>query len=194
QLHIVDLATEKEVATFPLERAWSGLAWMPNGKRVLISGGQNNDAADIYSFQRWDDGSWTRKTLQLTGAVKAKTAISSIVVSPDGGVIYAINDLDGFLYMLDAGGHSVAKLSLGDRPFSAKLSRDGKLLYVSNIATAEVVVVDVSHPSDPSLTDRIPVEPHPNDLAVTADGRLFVSCGNTNHVVVIDLKTKKAME
>src|SRR5919106_112760 len=26
-LHIVDLASEKEIATFPLERAWSGLAF-----------------------------------------------------------------------------------------------------------------------------------------------------------------------
>src|SRR5262245_10606364 len=53
QLHLVDLATEKEVATFPLERSWSGLAWSPNGRRILVSGGQDNAAADIYSFQRW---------------------------------------------------------------------------------------------------------------------------------------------
>src|SRR5262249_24621655 len=137
---------------------------------------------------------WTRKVLHLTGAVKAKTAISSIVISPDGGLIYAVNDLDGSLYVIDAGGHSVAKLDLRNHPFAAKLARDGKTLYVANIAAAEVVVVDVSHPSDPSITDRIPVEPHPNDLALTADGRLFVSCGNTNHVVVIDLKTKKQSE
>src|SRR5262245_58927062 len=48
QFHLVDLATEKEIATFPLDRAWSGLVWSPNGKRVLISAGQGNAAADIY--------------------------------------------------------------------------------------------------------------------------------------------------
>jgi len=69
QLHLVDLATEKEVATFPLERSWSGLAWSPNGRRILVSGGQDNAAAHIYSFQRWDDGSWTqRQSVQLGGA------------------------------------------------------------------------------------------------------------------------------
>ena len=31
QFHIVDLTTEKEIATFPLDRTWSGLAWSPNG-------------------------------------------------------------------------------------------------------------------------------------------------------------------
>src|SRR5258707_10681222 len=135
QLHLVDLGTEKEVATFPLERSWSGLAWTPNGNRILVSGGQENAAADIYTFQRWDDGSFAQsQSLQLQGAEKAKTAISSILVSPDGSAIYAVNDLDGNLYTLDGhSGRTVSRVSLGDHPFAARLSRDAKRLYVSNI-------------------------------------------------------------
>ena len=34
-LHIVDLATEKEIARFALERAWSGLAFAPDGRRIF---------------------------------------------------------------------------------------------------------------------------------------------------------------
>jgi DNA-binding beta-propeller fold protein YncE len=196
QLHLVDLATEKETATFPLDKSWSGLAWSPNGRRILVSGGQDNVAADIYTFQRWDDGSWTqRQSLQLEGAEKTKTAISSIVASPDGASVYALNDLDGQLYTIDgATGKTVSRLSLGDHPFAAKLSHDGKQLYVSNIGAAEVVAVDVSNRKEPKLTGRLPVEPHPNDLVLTADNRLFVSCGNTNHVLALDLKTKERME
>ncbi len=196
QLHLVDLATETEIATFPLDRSWSGLAWSPNGKRILVSGGQDNVAADIYTFQRWDDGSWTqRQSLQLEGAEKAKTAISSIVASPDGESVYALNDLDGQLYTIDgATGKTVSRLSLGDHPFAAKLSRDGKQLYVANIGAAEIVAVDVSNRKEPKLTDRLPVEPHPNDLVLTPDNRLFVSCGNTNHVLVLDLKAKERLE
>jgi YVTN family beta-propeller protein len=196
QLHVVDLATEKEVATFPLERSWSGLAWTPSGKRILVSGGQDNAAADIYTFQRWDDGSVTqRQSVQLQGAEKSRTAISSIVISPDASAIYAVNDLDGNLYILNGSdGQTVARLNLGDHPFAARLSRDAKRLYVANIGGAEVVSVDVSNRAEPKLIDRIPVEPHPNDLVLTADDRLFVSCGNTNHVVAIDLKTKEKLE
>jgi DNA-binding beta-propeller fold protein YncE len=196
QFHVVDLDTEKEIATFPLERAWSGLAWSPNGRRVLISGGQDNPAADIYTFQRWDDGTWSqRQTVQLQGAEKAKTAVSSIAVAPDGSTVYAINDSDGQLYTVDgASGRTLGKVSLGSHPFAAKIARDGKTLYVSNIGGAEVVAVDVSKPAEPQVTDRFPVEPHPNDLVLTADGRLFVSCGNMNHVLAIDLKTKARME
>jgi dipeptidyl aminopeptidase/acylaminoacyl peptidase len=50
QLHFVDLASEKEIATFPLERAWSGLAWSPNGNRLLVSGGAGNPVADLLHF------------------------------------------------------------------------------------------------------------------------------------------------
>jgi YVTN family beta-propeller protein len=196
QLHLVDLTAEKEIATFPLERSWSGLAWSPNGRRLLVSGGQDNAVADIYTFQRWDDGSWTqRQALQLEGAEKAKTAISSIVVSPDGASVYAVNDLDGHLYTIDgATGKTVSRLNLGDHPFAARLSRDGKQLYATNIGSAEVVAVDIGNPMEPRLTDRLTVEPHPNDLVLTGDDRLFVSCGNTNHVLVLDLKAKERME
>ena len=40
--HIVDLASEKEIATFPLEQSWSGLAFSADGKRVFVSGGAGN--------------------------------------------------------------------------------------------------------------------------------------------------------
>jgi DNA-binding beta-propeller fold protein YncE len=196
QLHLVDLATEKEIATFPLERAWSGLAWSPNSSRVLVSAGAANPAADIYTFQRWDDGKWTqRQSVQLEGVDKAKSAVSSVVMSPDGTSVYAINDSDGNLYTLDgASGRTISKLALGDHPFAGRLSNDGKTLYVSLLGAAEVVSVDVTRPTSAHIIDHIAVEPHPNDLVITGDGRLFVSCGNTNHVVAVDLATKKVME
>ena len=196
QLHVVDLTTEKEIATFPLDRSWSGLAWMPNGKRIFVSGGQDNAAADIYTFQRWDDGTWTqRQSLNLAGAEKAKTAVSSLVTSADGSALYAVNDLDGHLYSIDtANGRTQSRVNLGDHPFSAVLASGTHRLYVSNIGAAEVVSVDVTNPKDPKVADRLTTEPHPNDLVLTPDNRLFVSCGNTNHVLVFDLKTKERME
>jgi YVTN family beta-propeller protein len=203
QFHVVDLDTEKEIATFPLDRAWSGLAWSPNGKRVLISAGQGNEVGDIYSFQRWDDETWTQsRTVQLEGGEKAdksdaarKSVVSSIAIAPDGKFVYAINDTDGNLYAIDgANGRTISKLALGDHPFSGKLTRDGKSLYVSILGEAAVAKVDVSNPAAPTVVSRFAVEPHPNDLAITADDRIFVSCGNTNHVLAIDLKTGAKME
>jgi YVTN family beta-propeller protein len=205
QLHVVDLGTEKEIATFPLDRTWAGLAWSPNNKRILISAGQGNTAGEILTFQRWDDGNWTQaRAVQLEGAPRPdkagknagpKSAVSSLAISPDAKIVYAINDTDGNLYTVDgASGKTISKLNLGDHPFAGKLSRDGKSLYVSLMGEAAVVKVDVTNPAAPVIAGRMDVEDHPNDLAITPDDRMFVSCGNTNHVIAIDLKTGTKME
>src|SRR5262245_40390526 len=196
-LHIIDLATEKEIATFPLEQAWSGLAFAPDGKRIFVSGGPGNALNDIQYFDRWDKEGWTaaRAGVSLHGAVKDKTAVSSITISPDGKLLYALNNSDDQLYVIEThGGRAVSKLKVGDHPMASQLSKDGKTLYVANLGEASVAIVDLSNPSQPSVSGTLGTDPHPNDLVLTADGRLFVSCGNTNNVIAFDLKTRQRLE
>ena len=185
-LHIVDLATEKEIVTFPLEQSWSGLAFTPDGKRIFVSSGAGYPISDIQYFDRWDQDGWkeARTGFNLYGAVKGNTAVSSLNVSADGKFLYALNNSDDHLYILEIyGGRAVARLNVGDHPLSAKLSKDGKTLYVANLGSASVAVVDVSDPNRPNITATLATDPHPNDLALTEDNRLFVSCGHTNNVI-----------
>jgi YVTN family beta-propeller protein len=196
-LHIVDLAAEKEIATFPMEQSWSGLAFSPDGKRVFVSSGAGYPQSDIQYFDRWDKDGWkeARTGFNLRGAVKAQTAVSSLTISPDGKLLYALNNSDDHLYILETyGGRAVARLKVGDHPLSARLSKDGKTLYVANLGDATVATVDVSAPDRPSVIRTLATDPHPNDLALTADGRLFVSCGHTNSVIAFDLKTGQRLE
>lgn len=200
-LHIVDLTTEKEIATFQMDRAWSGLAWSPDGKRIFVSGGAAKAGDyDILSFEAWDKKGWretrgSRAGLNLLGANKGNSAVSSIVLSADGRVMYAVNDSDGFVYILEThGGRALGRIKTGDHPFAAVLSKDGKTLYVANLGGAEVAVVDVSEPDRAIVSATIPTDPHPNDLALRADGVLFVSCGHTNHVIAVDVSTRERLE
>ena len=63
-------------------------------------------------------------------------------VSVDGKFLYALNNSDDHLYILEIyGGRAVARLNVGDHPLSAKLSKDGKTLYVANLGSASVAVV-----------------------------------------------------
>src|SRR5262245_26825807 len=196
-LHIVDLATEKEIAAFPLEQAWSGLAFSHDSKRIYISSGAGYAVSDIQYFDRWDNGGWQdgRAGYTLVGALKTATAVSSITLSADGTLLYALNNSDDHLYILETyGGRAIARLNVGDHPWSAKLSKDGKTLYVATLGGASVAIVDVSEPASARVTATLATDPHPNDLAVTADGRLFVSCGHTNNVIAFDLKTRERLE
>ena len=196
-LHIVDLATEKEIATFPLEQSWSGLVFSPDGKRIFVSSGAGYPGSDIQYFDRWDKEGWkeARTGFSLLGAAKDKTAVSSITVSADGKLLYALNNSDDNLYIIEThGARAVARLRVGDHPISAELSKDGKTLYVANLGGADVAIVDVSDASRPSVTATLPTDPHPNDIVLTADDRLFVSCGNSNNVISFDLKTRRSLE
>jgi DNA-binding beta-propeller fold protein YncE len=196
-LHVVDLATEKEIATFPVEQAWSGLAFTPDSRRIYISSGAGYPGSDIQYFDRWDKEGWkqSRSGLNLLGAQKDKTAVSSIILSADGRLLYALNNSDGQLYILEThGNRALSRLPVGDHPISAELSKDGKTLYVANLGSATVAIVDVGDAAHPKITATLATDPHPNDIAVTADDRLFVSCGNTNNVISFDLKTRQRLE
>ena len=196
-LHLVDLATEKEIATFPLEQSWSGLAFTPDSKRVYISSGAGYPVSDIQYFDHWDREGWKegRAGLNLYGAAKDRTAVSALSVSLDGKLLYALNNSDDHLYIVEThGGRAVARLPVGDHPIASKLSKDGRTLFVANLGSATVAVVDVSDPARPAVTATLQTDAHPNDLALTADDRLFVSCGNTNNVIAFDLKTRQRLE
>ena len=77
-LHIVDLATEKEITTFQMEQAWSGLTFSPKGDRLYVSNGAGYKGSDIQVFDRWDNGGWkeARAGYSLYGAQKDKTAVA----------------------------------------------------------------------------------------------------------------------
>src|SRR5262249_21123237 len=92
------------------------------------------------------------------------------------------------------GGRAIARLDVGDHPLAARLSKDGKTLYVANLGGANVAIVDVSDADHPRVTATMATDPHPNDLALTSDGRLFVSCGHTNNVISFDLNKRDRPE
>src|SRR5438309_778226 len=91
--------------------------------------------------------------------------ILSGAVSPDGKLIYAINDSDGVVYIIEShAGRAVGRVRVGDHPLNGALSKDGKTMYVANLGGSEVAIVDISTPGKPVVADRIPTHPHPNDV------------------------------
>src|SRR5215467_9313929 len=118
-LHIVDLVTEKVMAEFPMEQAWSGLAFAPDGKRIYVLSGAGYPENDIRYFDRWDNAGWKAACsgYNLLGAKKDKSVVSWIGISANGKLLYALNNSDGFLYILETyGGRALARIEVGDHP------------------------------------------------------------------------------
>jgi YVTN family beta-propeller protein len=195
-IHLVDIVTEKEIARLPVVKTWNGIAWSPDGKTLYASGGVNNTASDIYRFQKDEAGGWQKtEGFKLIGAVDKKICVAGMTTSADGGILYALNDSDNKLYAIStADGSALFNVAVGDHPINLRLSRDGKQAYVANWGGSEVAVVDISGPANSGVIKRLSTGAHPNDIALSSDGRLFISCGSADAVTVYDASNFQVME
>ena len=198
---VVDTRSEEAVQRIPLKSAWLGLAWAPNGKRLYVSGGnangKNPTRAPIYIFD-YDNG---RLSAQPAGTLEetidtSELYWSGLVHHRTKPLLFAANRGTGAgpsnVVVFDTStGKLLQRIPVEINPYALVLSDDGRTLYASNWGSDSVSVIDVD---SLRVTGRIAVGDNPNDMALSKDGRLFVSCSNDNSVVVIDTKTRQAIE
>ncbi|HXB72013.1 MAG TPA: beta-propeller fold lactonase family protein [Candidatus Acidoferrales bacterium] len=200
-LVVVDARSEEAAQRIPLKSAWLGLAWHPNGKRLYVSGGNANGRkptrAPIYIFD-YENG---RLSNQPSGTLEeaidtSELYWSGLVHHHTKPLLFAANRGTGAgpsnVVVFDtASGKLIERIPVEVNPYALALSDNGQTLYVSNWGSDSVSVIDVN---TLRVTGRIAVGDNPNDMALSRDGRLFVSCANDNIVAVIDTKTRQVIE
>jgi DNA-binding beta-propeller fold protein YncE len=188
-LSVVDPQRFTVPATVPLENAWLGLAWHPDGRRLWISGGGANT---VNEMRVTDKGLEPGAEVQLRKPTE-HSFVGGLAISPDGGRLFAVHALGKLLSAVDLAAGKVAKeAELPAEGYTVLVSRDGKTVFVSLWGGSRVLLFDAE-----SLEPRgeIPVGEHPNAMALSPDGgRLFVACANTNAVWVVDLAARAAKE
>jgi YVTN family beta-propeller protein len=132
----------------------------------------------------------------LPGLTDAKTFKSGLT----------LNEKKGLMYSLDINAGSISAVSLkktarpaaplteviGGRPYDVAVDPRGTLLYVSDWAGKQVLVLDAA---TLKVQKKIGVGEHPNQLALhPKDGRLFVANASSNSVSVIDTKQGTVVE
>jgi len=200
-LVVVDAHSEEAVQRIPLKSAWLGLAWHPNGKKVYVSGGnangRNPTRAPIYIFS-YENG---RLSSQPTGTLEetidtSQLFWSGLVHHRSKPLLFAANrgtdaGPSNVVVFDTSSGKLVQRIPVEVNPYALVLSDNGQTLYVSNWGSDSVSIIDVE---TLRVKGRVAVGDNPNDMALAKDGRLFVSCSNDNTVVVIDTKTRQAIE
>jgi len=197
-LTMIDLTRELVTSTVPVDNAWFGLAWDPDGERLYSSGGGENV---VYVF-RYANGSLRQSGTIPLGRTEVgphrrrgrpEGFVGGLAVSPDGHRLYAVQVFGAALTVVDVGTQAVTRrLALGAEPYAVVVSPDGSAIYVSLWGGARVAVFDAA-----TLERRgdLATDEHPNAMAMSRDGRrLYVACANRNTVWVFDLQTRKPRE
>ena len=196
-LTVIDPATHKVVQRITLRSAWLGMSWAPDGKTLYVSGGNaNGDKAPpaqppIYAFAYANGRLSEAPTARLDETLPLDQVWwSGVARHPTRPVLYAANRGVGadptYVAAFDAGsGRLVTRIPVEISPYELVLSKDGRRLFVSNWSSNSVSVIDTE---TNRVIATIRVGANPNDMALAADGRLFVACSNDNTVHVIDTR------
>ncbi len=185
-LTVVDTASFTVKSSFPLEFAWLGLAWHPDGVRLYSTG---RDSVQELVF--WNGDLTATRTFALP---KSATSLGGgLVVSRDGKTLFVIRALEQALVAIDLRTGAITKtVDLPAEGYTVVSSPDGARLFVSLWGGAKVLAFDAATlaPAGEAVVGE-----HPNAMALSAnDSRLFVACANTNTVWVVDAVTLAARE
>ncbi len=195
---VFDTANFNIKGVLPLDHAWLGLAWHPDGKRLFSSGAAQNVVNEL---------GWNGETLKAGEPIviakpvlkptfetlKDSGFVGGVSISPDGSKLYAVQVFGSAVSMIDLERRKVERTAhLSAEPYSSLVSADGRSVFVSLWGGAKVLVLDAA---TLELKAEMHVGEHPNAMVQSKDGaRLFVACANTNAVWVVDLKAQRATE
>jgi len=105
--------------------------------------------------------------------------------------IYITNSAGDTISVIDPVTNKVVQVIKGiEVPHGVNFSRDGKLVFISNESES---VLDVVDQKSGAITGRVPLSGHPNNIAVTKDGKQVVICiaSAPGAIDIVDIATLK---
>ncbi len=193
-IQVVERSSGRALQTLPLPAVFLGVAFSPDGKSLYVSGG-NEDAIFRYD---WLNGIATfADTIRLGPKQKGESGSrypAGIVFSPDGGTLYAAENLGDSLAVIDVASRRVVQRLATERyPYGVAVAPDGTV-YVSAWGGWTVSVFTPRGGGMLTPDTRVRVGRHPSALALNPSGsRLFVASGSTDRITVLDTRTRRVV-
>lgn len=188
---IFDTEAAKVVSTLPIPKSWSGMAWSPDGKGLLASGGVD-DLVYRASFDPATGALTSAGTFPL-GDPNHLDLVAGMSFDGAGRLWTALQRSDRVVRTApDGSDPKERRFRAGAMPFECVASTDGKTVFVSLWGRATVVALDAE-----TGVERFAVATgqHPSEMLISPDGkRLFVSNASENTVTIIDLAEGRAGE
>ena len=181
-ISVIDTKTH-EVKTIQAGGKPSGLAFLPGGKKLLVT--LIGETAQIEGFVEII----TIKTGEISTLVPVGKQPERVALSADGKRAYVAALTDGSISVVDVESMKVIKkIPVGKLPFNMLISPDGKLFYSGVVMTSKLVMINTQ---TLEKVDSIST-PTPNGLIFSKDFKsMYVTNVFAGTIQEISLETKK---
>ncbi len=189
-IQLIDPVTETVLDTKEIARAFYGLAFSADEKKLYASGGHNNQIV-IYNIEH--NRLTEADSVVLGKKWPNKIAPAGIAIDDAAQLLYVVTKESNKLYIVDLNTkQSVLEYQLDGEAYACQLSPDRKQLYISCWGCDKVYFFDTK---TRNVTAEVAVGDNPNELLLTKKGKLlYVANSNDNTVSVIDVATKRVIE
>ncbi len=172
----------------PAMETHAGLAYSADGSLLYVATGDSGKIR-VYKTSDWSAAG----EVALDGSVSSSSVVklstgsfaASVIVSPDGKTLYALDQGNWRIVVLDAAQlQRIAEIPTGTYPFGLALSPDGARLYVTNTGLFEYTTIPGASDKDPLGTGlHFPPFGYPSKAArkgATVEGKKIPGLGDEN--------------
>ena len=186
-IDLVDLRNKKLLSFTKIPAAWLGLQFSNDGKDLYASTGNKNM---ILKFKVKKNKLVINDSIVLGKPWPNKIGITGLALDASRSRIYAVTKENNSLYVCDTKNNKIIKqIPLSGEAYTCLLNPTKNELYISLWGGDKVDIYDLEKEA---IVDSIATESHPNDMALTKDGRyLFVANANSNSVSVMDMNARQ---
>ena len=190
-IQLIDPISEKILHDQPIGKAWYGLKFSADEKKLYASGANDNIIL-VYPIVNKKFG--VADTIVLGKAwPKEKIGPTGIELDDAGKRLYVVTKENNSLYVFDLNTKKLLnKVNLGAEAYDCLLSPDKSKLYISLWGADKLAIYDVK---GQKISSEILTESHPNEIIQNKSGDyLFVANANDNSVSVIETKAGRVIE
>ncbi len=189
-IDLINLKKKKLLSFNQIPAAYIGLQFTNDGKYLYASMGEKNI---ILQFKVKKNKLIISDSIVLGKPWPNKIGITGLALNADNSLLFAVTRENNSLYVCDTKTNKIIKqIPLSAEAYTCLLNPQKNQLFISLWGGDKVDVYDLNKEM---ITDSFATESHPNDMALTKDGKfLFVANANSNSVSVIDLDKHKTIE
>lgn len=186
-ISVIDMRTQQLVATWEAGEGAVGIDVARDGSQVYAADWYGNRLLvfDVRAGQRIPQAS-----------IAVGRSPAGVAAGEQAGIVFVAERDDDSVARVDvSAGRVSARVQVGSHPFALLLDAPRQRLYVLNVQSDDVSVLDIRDSAKLSLIARIKVGKAPYGAALTSDGTLlYVSNQHDDSVSVIDAETLKVRQ